>query len=53
MRLSTNTPTSGFDYEHQAWYLEGVYVRCGHPDSMQCQCYGTLHEGEPVRNINY
>lgn len=35
-----------FDYEHQAWTVAGKYIRCGHPDSMQCQCYGKLHAGE-------
>lgn len=35
-----------FDYEHQAWVENGRYVRCGHPESMDCGCYGRLHEGE-------
>ena len=38
----------GFDYARQAWYDKGVYVRCGHTDAMGCECYGRLHEGEPV-----
>lgn len=37
-----------FDYSNQAWAVNGRYVRCGHPDSMNCRCYGKLHEGEPV-----
>jgi hypothetical protein len=49
MRTSTNTPLNGFDYAKQAWYLNGVYIRCGHPESMQCDCYGRLHEGEPAK----
>ena len=36
----------GFDYERQAWVVNGLYVRCGHPGS--CACYGKLHEGEPT-----
>lgn len=38
-----------FDYTNQAWIVNGVYVRCGHPDSMDCQCFGKLHAGEPAR----
>ena len=49
MRNSTNTPQEGFDYNNQAWYQNGVYIPCGHPKSMVCQCYGTLHAGEPVK----
>ena len=39
----------GFDYDKQAWVKYGRYVRCGHPDTMDCRCYGREHEGEPVR----
>jgi hypothetical protein len=39
--------TNGYDYLNQAWVVDGVYVRCGHPDEMECQCYGRVHEGEP------
>jgi hypothetical protein len=35
-----------FDYAKQAWVVNGRYVRCGHPEAMDCQCYGRLHEGE-------
>ena len=48
-RLSTNTELNGFDYENQAWYKNGVYVRCGHPDSMNCDCFGKLNEGKTVK----
>ncbi|MDD5007298.1 MAG: hypothetical protein PHC68_02710 [Syntrophorhabdaceae bacterium] len=37
---------NGFDYKHQAWVLNGVYVRCGHPENMDCRCYGKDHVGE-------
>ena len=37
---------SHFDYAHQAWTFNGRYVRCGHPDSMNCDCYGKLHQGQ-------
>jgi hypothetical protein len=36
----------GFDYRNQAWIESGFYTRCGHPDAMQCDCYGRIHEGE-------
>jgi hypothetical protein len=39
---------NGFDYEHQAWVQDGKYVRCGHPETMQCGCYGREHEGQTL-----
>lgn len=33
-----------YDYENQAWIVNGRYVRCGHVSP--CGCYGKLHEGE-------
>ena len=36
--------TTAFDYENQAWIVDGRYVRCGHKD--ECGCYGKLHEGQ-------
>ena len=47
-RISTNTALDGYDYENQAWYQNGVYIRCGHPESMDCNCYGKAHAGEKV-----
>jgi hypothetical protein len=38
--------TTGFDYKHQAWVKDGVYVACGH--GYPCTCYGTVHEGQPL-----
>lgn len=40
---------NGFDYKNQAWVEGGKYVRCGHPESMACGCYGRDHEGEPTK----
>jgi hypothetical protein len=37
---------NGYDYKNQAWVLEGKYVKCGHPESMNCSCYGKEHAGE-------
>jgi len=41
-----NRLMNGYDYERQAWVKNGRYVRCGHPASMDCGCYGREHEGE-------
>ncbi len=41
-------PAIQFDYVNQAWVRDGKYVRCGHPDTMNCDCYGRLHEGESL-----
>jgi hypothetical protein len=46
--MSINTALNGYDYDNQAWYMNGVYVRCGHPEDMDCGCYGKLHQGEKV-----
>ena len=58
MRHSTNEYKNnrlynGFDYENQAWVLSGRYIDCGHPDNMNCGCYGRLHIGEtpPVEEV--
>ena len=39
----------GYDYTNQAWVKNGMYVRCGHPETMRCTCFGKQHAGEPVR----
>jgi len=41
---------NGYDYDRQAWVENGRYVCCGHPETMQCRCYGRLHEGEETVN---
>ena len=35
-----------YDYTNQAWIVNGVYARCGHPEAMNCGCFGRLHAGE-------
>lgn len=40
---------NGFDYNKQAWVENGKYMRCGHPETMNCKCYGRLHEGEVTK----
>lgn len=52
MRTSTNEYDkngrliNGYDYDNQAWVIDGKYVRCGHPESMKCGCYSRKHAGE-------
>ena len=47
-RIDLIEPELAFDYDNQAWTKDGVYVRCGHPEAMECGCYGREHEGEKV-----
>lgn len=35
-----------YDYEKQAWVIGGLYQRCNHPATMDCNCYGRKHAGE-------
>lgn len=43
----------GFDYENQAWVVDGRYVSCAHPASMNCNCFGKIHVGEaPAANAD-
>jgi hypothetical protein len=37
-----------YDYQKQCWMINGVIMRCGHPEHMACACYGRVHEGERV-----
>ena len=37
---------NGYDYDNQAWVKNGRYVQCGHPEYMDCGCYGRVHEGQ-------
>ncbi len=46
--LSTPVEVTRFDYDNQAWVVNGRYVRCGHRDS--CRCYGRIHTGEVARH---
>jgi hypothetical protein len=40
---------NGYDYDNQAWVLDGKYVACGHRASMNCSCYGRIHKGEETK----
>lgn len=39
---------NGFDYSLQCWIKSGIIQRCGHPESMRCNCYGRAHAGESI-----
>ncbi len=46
--MPTTKTATHYDYEHQAWVVDGRYIRCGHIDTgldTDCKCYGRLHEG--------
>ena len=41
-----------YDYDNQAWIVNGLYARCYHSATMGCDCYGRLHEGEKAPSIH-
>lgn len=40
-----------YDYDRQAWVIDGLYVDCAHPEDMLCGCYGRAHAGEPAPGV--
>lgn len=46
--VQAEDPRSGYDYLNQAFVLRGRYVRCGHPQEMNCNCFGRRHANESV-----
>ena len=36
---------NGYDYKNQAWVKDGQYIRCGHPETMDCGCFGKVNQG--------
>ena len=40
---------NGYDYKNQAWVKDGKYLRCEHPKTMACRCFGKEHEGEETK----
>ena len=42
----------GFDYDRQAWVVDGAYVTCAHPADMACSCYGRLNEGRETWSLS-
>ncbi len=45
-RLAPRRQAAKYDYDNQAWIVNGKYVCCGHPETMNCGCYGREHAGE-------
>lgn len=41
-----------YDYDNQAWIVNGLYVKCGHKEPCRQHCYGTLHEGKKAPSIH-
>jgi hypothetical protein len=41
-----------YDYDNQAWIVNGKYENCAHPVDHGCQCYGRLHQGENAPSIH-
>jgi hypothetical protein len=41
---------NGYDYKNRAWVINGKYVKCGHPNTMDCNCYGKIHEGKDTES---
>jgi hypothetical protein len=39
-----------YDYDRQAWTVDGRYVDCNHPAGV-CNCYGRAHAGEKAPNL--
>jgi hypothetical protein len=46
------THLTQYDYDKQCWIVDGLYTSCNHPDSMNCNCYGRLHQGEKAPDIH-
>jgi hypothetical protein len=48
--LDLDANGNGYDYQNQAWVINGKYYPCGHVGTQhECNCYGRNHSGEPVR----
>ena len=38
---------NGYDYNNQAWVVDGKYVNCGH--NYDCNCFAREHAGEMTK----
>ena len=41
-----------YDYDNQAWVIDGVYVDCGHKEGHRCNCFGRIWLGYKAPNIH-
>jgi len=39
-----------YDYDNQAWIVDGRYTDCAHPVAMPCGCYGRINAGKEAVN---
>lgn len=40
---------NGFSYTRQVWIKEFIIQGCGHPETLDCGCFGKQHAGEQAR----
>ncbi len=40
-----------FNYDYQCWIVNGVIKRCGHPETMNCKCFGKTHAGKSLAQV--
>ena len=46
VKESRSNGNVSYDYKKQAWVVNGKYISCVHPATMECDCYGKEHAGE-------
>lgn len=39
---------NGYSYRYRCWIRDYTVERCGHPEAMDCGCYGRQHAGERI-----
>lgn len=49
LRVQLDPTGLGYDYDNQAWVVNGKYEMCGHTTNKPCFCFGRAHAGENVR----
>ena len=50
--ISNDKQKYSYDYGNQAWIVGGKYRDCGHPEDMDCGCFGRKHKGEEAITTN-
>jgi len=40
-----------YDYDNQCWIKSGIIQRCGHPESMNCNCFGRHWAGWTMEQV--
>ena len=44
--FSEDKKADSYDYKNQVWIRDGKYQDCGHPQTMDCRCFGRIHKNE-------